>query len=127
MTADVLHAGHIVSIQKAKQHCDYLVVALNCNPDNKNPVQSIYERWVQLQANKNVDDIIPYNGRGDLELVAESYPYHIRFLGEEYKGKDWDGKEQEKKQEKQIIFLPRKHNMSSTNLKERIINHNKEG
>lgn len=122
MCADILHAGHILSLEEAKNHCDYLIVGLNCNPNGKTPVQSIYERFIQLRAVKFIDEIIPYGGREDLELLASSLPYNIRFLGEDYIDKDWDGKEIEQKLNKKPIFLSRKHNMSSTNLKERIKN-----
>ena len=120
MTADVLHTGHLIAIEIAKHNCDYLIVALNCTPNNKKPVQSIYERFMQLKAVKYIDEIIPYQGRDDLELLASSLPYDIRFLGEEYMGEDWDGKEEEERLEKEIMFLTRQHRMSRSNLKERI-------
>lgn len=122
LVGDVLHAGHILAIKEAKLNCDYLVVGLNCIPNGKNPVQTIYERFIQLQAVKYVDEIIPYGGREDLELFASSYHYDIRFLGEDYVNKDWDGKDVELKLGIKHHFLSRKHSMSSTNLKARIKN-----
>ena len=88
MVADVLHAGHILAIQEAKENCDYLIVGLNCNPENKKPIQSIYERYIQLKACKYIDEIIPYSGKLDLELLAKSLRYDIRFLGEDYMNKE---------------------------------------
>lgn len=120
MVADILHAGHIINLEEAKRHCDYLIVGLNCDPANKNPIQSIFERYMQLRAVKWVDEIIPYQGTKDLELLALSLNYQIRFLGEDYLNKDWDGKEQEAQLNKKPYFLPRKSNLSSTELKERI-------
>ena len=52
MAADILHVGHLLAIEEAKRNCDYLIVGLNCIPDGKNPVQSIYERYMQLRAVK---------------------------------------------------------------------------
>lgn len=46
MCADILHAGHILALEEAKRHCDYLIVALNTHPDGKQPVQSVFERYV---------------------------------------------------------------------------------
>ena len=63
VVGDLLHAGHILALEEAKENCDYLIVGLNCAPDGKNPVQSIYERFIQLRAVKYVDEIIPYGGR----------------------------------------------------------------
>lgn len=120
MVADVLHAGHILAIQEAKENCDYLIVGLNCNPENKKPIQSIYERYIQLKACKYIDEIIPYSGKLDLELLAKSLRYDIRFLGEDYMNKEWDGKKIEKELNKIHYFLSRKHPLSSTELKERI-------
>ena len=123
VVADLLHAGHMLALEEAKNNCDYLIVGLNCSPDGKNPIQSIYERFIQLRAVKYVDEIIPYAGRKDLELLAASLNYDIRFLGEDYKNKDWDGKEIESKLGKTPHFLKRQHGFSSTELKERIKNH----
>lgn len=81
MVGDLLHTGHILALQEAKSRCDYLIVGLNCKPDNKVPIQSIFERYMQLKAVKFVDEVIPYDGKKDLELIAASLTYHIRFLG----------------------------------------------
>jgi glycerol-3-phosphate cytidylyltransferase len=91
MAADILHAGHMIALEEAKNNCDYLIVGLNCKPDGKAPIQSIYERFMQLRAVKFIDEIIPYEGKTDLELLASSLDYHIRFVGEDYLNKEWDG------------------------------------
>lgn len=120
MVGDLLHAGHILAIEEAKRNCDFLIVGLNCAPDGKHPVQSVYERYIQLKAVKYVDEIIPYCGRADLELLASSLHYDVRFLGDDYKDKPWDGKAFEEKLGKATHFLCRNHFLSSTELKERI-------
>lgn len=120
LVGDILHAGHVLAIEEAKRNCDFLIVGLNCAPDGKNPVQSVYERYIQLRAVKFVDEVIPYAGRKDLELLAASLHYHIRFLGDDYRDKDWDGKDIEQKLGKVTYFLSRNHSMSSTDLKKRI-------
>lgn len=120
MAADILHTGHVLALEEARNHCDYLIVGLNCTPDGKNPVQSIYERFMQLRAVKFIDEIIPYQGRKDLEQIAASLNYNIRFLGSDYANKDWDGKEVEQRLGKRVYYLKRNHNFSSTELKERL-------
>lgn len=120
VVGDLLHAGHVIAIEEAKANCDYLIVGLNCTPDGKTPVQSIFERFMQLRAIKFIDEIIPYQGRQDLELLASSLNYSVRFLGDDYRDKDWDGKEVETRLNKIPHYLSRQHCMSSTELKERI-------
>ena len=118
---DVLHAGHVVALKEAKDNCDILVVALNTHPDGKNPVESVYERYTKLAELKCVDTVIPYQGRADLELLAATFNYNVRFLGSDYIGKDWDGKEQEMSRGITAHFINRGlHGLSSTELKERI-------
>lgn len=125
MVGDLLHMGHVIAIEEAKQNCDYLIIGLNCKPTGKNPTQSIFERYKQLQAIKYVDEIIPYEGKEDLELLALSLNYQIRFLGEEYRDKEWDGKSNEILMNKQFYFLSRKHGLSSTELKKRCLSREK--
>lgn len=121
MVADVLHAGHLLAIEEAKKHCDYLIVALHCCPNYKSTVQSIYERFMQLRAVKWVDEVIPYEDINDAATLLQSLDYDIYFLGEDYKGRDWENSDLIKSMNKEIFFLQRKHSFSSTNLKIRIV------
>ncbi len=121
MVADVLHTGHILAIEEAKKHCDYLIVALHCCPNYKSTVQSIYERFMQLRAVKWVDEVIPYENKEDAATLLQSLDYDVYFLGEDYKGKDWENSDLIKSLNKEIVFLSRKHAFSSTNLKIRIV------
>ena len=62
---DLLHAGHIVMLKEAKDNCDYLIVGLQTDPsidrqEKNHPVQSVYERYIQLRAVKYIDEIIKY-------------------------------------------------------------------
>lgn len=121
LCGDLLHVGHLLAIEEASQHCDELIIGLNCTPDGKSPVQSIYERFMQLRAVKGIKEIIPYGGREDMERLCGTLNYDIRFLGEDYKKYDWDGKEIEAKRGIEPYFIERSHNLSSTELKNRIV------
>ena len=71
-TFDFLHAGHIVMLEEAKRHCDYLVAALQSDPtidrpDKNAPIQSVVERQIQLAAVKYIDEIVMYATERDLE------------------------------------------------------------
>jgi glycerol-3-phosphate cytidylyltransferase len=120
MCVDILHVGHILALEEAKKHYDVLIVALNTHPDGKNPIQSVFERYMQLSAVKWVDKIIPYQGKADMERISLTLDYQIRFLGEDYIDKEWDGKVQEQKCNIKSFFINRKHEFSSSELKKRI-------
>lgn len=118
---DLLHAGHILMLKEAKSVCDHLVVALQVDPtidrpEKNKPIQSYYERWVQLSAVKYVDEIIPYTTEEELMTILLNYKIDIRILGEEYEGKEFTGKNIPM----EYHFNMRTHNYSSTELKNRI-------
>lgn len=119
MVADILHAGHILALSKAKQHCETLIVALNCNPDNKTPIQSVYERYIQLLGCRYVDAVIPYSGEKDLETLIKTTEYNVRFIGDDHSNA-WTGKDWEEKNGIEIVVIPRDHGLSSSELKNRI-------
>jgi glycerol-3-phosphate cytidylyltransferase len=124
-TFDLLHAGHIMMLREAKSQCDHLICALQVNPsiDRKEksaPIQSIVERHVQLAAVKYVDEIIVYQTEKDLEDILELYPIDVRILGEEYKDKDFTGREICKRRGIRIHFNKRDHHFSSSGLRKRV-------
>ena len=126
MVADILHSGHLVAIEEAKKHCDYLVVALHCCPNYKKPIQSIYERYMQLRAVKWVDEVIPYTNLEDAEKMVLSFNYDIYFLGEDHKGENWECRDIISNAGKEIYYLPRKHDFSSSEIKSRIVKNYKD-
>lgn len=125
-TFDLLHAGHIVMLKDAKAQCDHLIVGLQTDPtidrpDTKNkPVQSIVERYIQLQAVKYVDEIIVYQTEKDLEDLLLILPLTVRILGEEYEHKNFTGKQICLKRGIEVYFNKREHSFSTTELRQRI-------
>ncbi len=123
---DLFHAGHVAMLKMEKEHCDYLKVALQTDPtidrpDTKNkPIQSIYERFIQLQACRYVDEILVYETETDLLNLIQSQTMHIRFLGEEYKDRDFTGKQYCIENGIELFYHPRKHSYSTTELRQRI-------
>lgn len=120
---DLFHAGHIMMLKEAKSNCDYLIVGLQTDPTidrpGKNrPIQSIFERFVQLEACKYVDEIVVYATEKDLIDILHSYPIDVRFVGDEYKDKDFTGKDL---QHIEIYYNSRKHSFSTTELRGRVI------
>ena len=118
---DLLHAGHIVMLKEAKDNCDYLIVGLQTDPsidrqEKNQPVQSVYERYMQLQAVKYVDEIIPYDTEQSLIDLLESTEIHLRFVGEDYVERDFTGKGLH-----EIYYTNRQHSFSSSGLRKRVI------
>ena len=123
-TFDLLHAGHIVMLEEAKRHCDYLVAALQVDPtqdrDSKNkPIQTVVERQIQLAAVRFVDEIVVYNTEKELEDIFLTLPINVRIIGEEYKDKEFTAKRICYKRKIEIIYNKRDHSFSSTDLRKR--------
>lgn len=112
-------------LREAKEQCDYLIVGLQTDPTidraNKNsPVQTLVERYVQLAAVKYVDEIVPYQTEQDLEDILQMFHIDVRILGEEYRDKDFTGKDICKKRSIQLYFNKRDHRFSSSGLRGRV-------
>jgi glycerol-3-phosphate cytidylyltransferase len=122
---DLLHAGHVTMLKMEKERCDYLKVALQTNPaidrpGVKNvPVQSIYERYVQLQACRYVDEILVYDTEEELLNLIKTQTMHIRFLSEEYLNRDFTGKQYCIDRGIELYYHPREHTYSSSDLRRR--------
>lgn len=122
---DLLHAGHIKMLEEAKTICDYLIVALQLDPTldrpNKNkPTQSIVERYIQLKACRSVDEIIPYNTEEDLMDILKSFVIDVRIIGDDYRDKDFTGKQYCEEKGIEIFYNKRDHRFSSTALKKAV-------
>ena len=124
-TFDLLHAGHISMLREAKSQCDHLICALQVDPsmdrpEKNSPVQSIVERYAQLSAVKYVDEILVYQTENDLLDIIQMYPINIRILGEEYRSKDFTGKDECRSLGIQLYFNKREHRFSSSDLRKRV-------
>jgi glycerol-3-phosphate cytidylyltransferase len=123
---DLFHAGHVTMLKMEKELCDHLKVALQVDPTidrpgiKNKPVQSVYERYVQLQACKYVDEILVYETEEDLLNLMQSQTIHIRFLSEEYKDRDFTGKQYCIDNGIELFFHLRRHKYSSTEIRNRV-------
>lgn len=122
---DLLHAGQIIMLEECKKYCDYLICALQVDPsidrpEKNKPIQSLVERYIQLDAVGYVDKIIPYNNEEELETIFSSLDLDVRIIGEEYKDIKFTGKDICQKRGIKLVYNKRDHNFSTTNLRERI-------
>ena len=125
-TFDLLHAGHIAMLREAKGQCDYLIVGLQSDPtidrpDTKNkPIQTMFERYLQLKAIEYVNEVIPYQTEQDVIDILQTLPIDVRILGKEYKEKDFTGKDVCNQRGIELYFNTRDHRFSTTDLRKRV-------
>ena len=129
-TFDLLHAGHVAMLREAKEQCDYLICGLQTDPSidritKNSPIQTIVERQVQLAAVKYVDEVIVYETEKDLEDILEMFHIDIRILGDEYRDKDFTGKDICKRRSIQLYFNKREHRFSSSSLRQLVADRTK--
>ena len=119
---DLFHAGHVLMLEEAKTICDYLIVCIQSNPsldrEEKNkPIQSIIEREIQVSGCRFVDEVIIYDTEADLLNIIGQVDWDVRIIGEEYKNKDFTGRDQTLER---CHFNKRPHTFSSSELRERV-------
>ena len=126
---DLFHAGHIMMLKEAKSVCDYLIVGLQTDPtidrpEKNKPIQSVFERYVQLDACKYVDEVVVYATEKDLLDILHSYPINVRIVGEEYQSKEFTGKHLDFIE---MYYNSRNHSFSTTELRQRVIDRYENG
>jgi glycerol-3-phosphate cytidylyltransferase len=122
----MLHSGHIQMLRDAREQCDYLICGLQTDPsadrpEKNRPIQTVVERYTQLKAVQYVDEIIPYATEEDLKDILSMYHIDVRILGDEYREKDFTGKEICKRRDIALYFNKRDHRFSSSELRRRVV------
>jgi len=122
---DLLHPGHIFMLAECKKQCDRLIVGLQTNPKYERPwknapVQSVYERYVQLFSCRHVDSIIPYDTEADLVNIMGTLTINKRFVGIEYLDTEITGQDVCEDRDIEIVYTERHHNYSSSELRGRL-------
>jgi glycerol-3-phosphate cytidylyltransferase len=120
-TFDLFHAGHNMMLKEAKEQCDYLIVGLQSDPTvdrtwKNKPVQTLFERFIQVQSCKYVNEVVPYTTEKELMDILLSYPIDVRIIGEEYKDKQFTGFNLPM----EVYFNSRQHSFSTTELRNRV-------
>ncbi len=122
---DLLHPGHLHLLDAAAKKCDHLFVGLHTDPTINRPskqksVQTTYERYFQLCSLSHVYAVVPYDTELDLKNILAVSKIDKRFLGDDYEGKDFTGKRLCEERGIELVYIPRKHSWSSSELKSRI-------
>jgi glycerol-3-phosphate cytidylyltransferase len=119
---DLFHAGHVLMLKECKEHCDYLIVALNkaenistaINPGKKKPLFTIEERKLIMASCRYVDEVLEYNSEEELLEIMKAKKIDVRFLGEDYKGKPITGGDLGM----EIYYTDRGHGLSTSHYKD---------
>lgn len=128
---DLFHIGHLNILKKAKEECEYLIVAVSTDElvqsyKKKTPVIEFSERVAIVEAIKYVDKVIPQDSRDKL-AAYEKYKFDVMFVGDDWRGKPlWEKLEQDLSEKDSIVsYIPYTKKVSSTLLKEVLIKLNK--
>lgn len=119
---DLLHTGHLIMLQDAKNQCDVLVVCLQTDPTidrpHKNkPIQQFIERQTMVNAIRFIDEVVIYTTEYDYYNILKYFKPDVRILGSDWEGKLYTGADLV---DIPIYFHARTHNWSTTNLRNRI-------
>ena len=122
-TFDLLHYGHINLLERAKALGDYLVVGLSTDEFNglkgKKCYFSYEERKKMLEALRCVDLVIEENCWEQKISDVKEFRIDVFVMGD-----DWKGKFDFLKDYFEVIYLPRKPEISTTQIKSDIANKN---
>ena len=118
---DVIHPGYIKMFQEAKCNCDELTVLLHTDPSIERPsklkpILTVEERKELLFELKSVDCIRIYTYEDQLVEQLREGMYNIRFLGDDYIGKEFTGSHLNIP----VYYLDRSHGWSTTKFKKLI-------
>ena len=121
-TFDLLHAGHILMFREIKEQCDYLIVGIQTDPSfrpgKNNPIQSIEERKLQLEAVRFVDQVVQYDTEEDLVDLLKMTKPDLRFVGMDWKNNpNLTGGDLPI----EIRYNSRDHGFSSSELRKRVL------
>lgn len=125
-TFDMFHIGHLNLINRSKEYCDYLIVAVSTEEDalskNKRTIIPENERLEIVRNIKAVDEAVYQYDTNDKMGAWEKYKYDVIFVGTDWQGTDkWNQIEAELKEVGvDTIYLPYTKGTSSTILKEKL-------
>lgn len=121
-TFDLLHAGHVNILRRAKELGDYLVVAVSTDEFNrlkhKEAYHSYEDRKLILEAIKYVDEVIPEENWEQKRDDIKKYDIDTFVMGH-----DWEGEFDFLKDLCEVVYLPRTEGISTTKIK-RDLNNN---
>lgn len=122
---DLFHVGHLNILKRAKEQCEYLIVAVSTDElvmeyKNKVPVIPYEERKTIIEAIKYVDRVVPQNNRDKIEAF-KNLKFDVMFVGDDWKGSEVFQKVDEYMKScgaEGVVYLPHTDGISSTKIRE---------
>lgn len=124
---DILHDGHIDILKKAKELCDYLIVSVGTDEfmikrKHRKSILTYEQRTKIVESIKYVDLVVPEE---NLDKIAAFKQYHfdVMFSGMDHIDEPVyiEATKGLKKLGVDTIYFERTHDISSTKIRERII------
>lgn len=126
-TFDLLHRGHINILQKAKERCEHLIVAVSTDElclqyKGILPFQSLAKRMHNIEALKEADQVVIQSSM-DKMRAYESYHFDVIFVGDDWKGSlKWKAIEERFAElDVDVVYFPYTPGISSSLLRETIV------
>ena len=118
---DIIHPGYVKLFKECKINCDKFIILLHSDPSIERPkklkpVLSVKERKEMLLCFKQIDQVYQYTYESELYDLIKTIKPDIRFLGEDYKDKDYTGKDLNIP----VHWINRNHGWSTTKFKHKI-------
>lgn len=116
-TFDILHAGHINLLRRARALGDRLVVGLSTDGFNRDKHKSsllTYEnRRIVLESIRYVDEVFPERDWDQKTADIARYRAQVFVMGD-----DWKGKFDFLSAHCEVVYLPRTADISTTQIKD---------
>lgn len=123
---DLFHVGHLNILRRAKEQCDYLIVAVSTDElveeyKHKKPVIPYKDRIEIVKAIRYVDEVVPQINR-DKYAAWEKYQFDKMFVGDDWKGSALFSQTEKKLAPHgvKVVYFPRTEGISSSMLAERL-------
>lgn len=125
---DLFHVGHLRLIQKAKNNCDYLRVAvlsdeLTVRYKKKAPFIPLCERMEIIAALRDVDEVVAIEDTPSRLVEYKRRPFDCFFSGDDYVNNEyWQWEQNElRKLGSDIVFFPYTKEQSSTKIRSSMV------
>ncbi len=119
-TFDLLHWGHINILKRAKEHGDYLIVAISSDEfnelKNKKAYHSFENRKMILESIRYVDEVIAEENWEQKIEDVKKHDIDVFVMGD-----DWEGKFDFLKEYCDVVYLPRTVGISTTKIKKDLL------